>query len=96
MRISSSDAIEGRRILYTISKIKAASAWHAANGGAPLQDNWRELALSELVCKAEDIDADAIIDFDYETDSIIPVEETGVQLKRILAAGMAVKLSCTA
>jgi hypothetical protein len=95
MRISSTCVIEGRRVLYTIGKIKAASAWHAANG-APLQDHWREYVLSELIRKAEDIDADAIIGFDYETDSIIPVEETGVQLKRILAAGIAVKLSCAA
>ena len=96
MRISSSGAIEGHRILYTIGKIKAASAWHAANSGASLRDSWRELALSELIRKAEDIDADANIGFDYETDSVIPVEETGVQLKRFLATGMAVKLSCMA
>ena len=31
MRISSTDVIEGGRVLYTIGKIKAASAWHAAN-----------------------------------------------------------------
>ena len=95
MRISSTDVIEGGRVLYAIGKIKAASAWHAANG-APPQDNWRELVLSELIRKAEDIDADAIIGFEYETDGIVPVEETGVQLKRILATGIAVKLSCAA
>jgi hypothetical protein len=95
MRISSTDVIEGGRVLYAIGKIKAASAWHAANG-APLQDNWRELVLSELIRRAEDIDADAIIGFDYETDGIVPVEESGVQLKRILATGIAVKLSCAA
>jgi uncharacterized protein YbjQ (UPF0145 family) len=95
MRISSTDVIEGGRVLHAIGKIKAASAWHAANG-APPQGNWRELVLSELIRKAEDIDADAIIDLDYETDDIVPVEETGVQLKRILATGIAVKLSCTA
>jgi hypothetical protein len=95
MRISSTDVIEGGRVLYAIGKIKAATAWHAANG-APLQDNWRELVLSELIRRAEDIDADAIIGFDYETDGIVPVEESGVQLKRILATGIAVKLSCAA
>jgi Putative heavy-metal-binding len=95
MRISSTDVIEGGRVLYAIGKIKAASAWHAANG-APLQDNWRELVLNELIRRAEDIDADAIIGLDYETDGIVPVEETGVQLKRILATGVAVKLSCVA
>jgi len=95
MRISSTDVIEGGRVLYAIGKIKAASAWHAANG-APPQDNWRELVLSDLIRRAEDIDADAIIGLDYETDSIVPVGETGVQLKRILATGIAVKLSCVA
>ena len=69
MRISSTDVIEGGRVLYAIGKIKAASAWHAANG-APLQDNWRELVLSELIRRAEDIDADAIIGLEYETDGI--------------------------
>jgi uncharacterized protein YbjQ (UPF0145 family) len=64
--------------------------------GAPPQDNWRELVLSELIRRAEDIDADAIIGFDYETDGIVPVEETGVQLKRILAIGIAVKFSSAA
>jgi uncharacterized protein YbjQ (UPF0145 family) len=46
--------------------------------------------------RAEDIDADAIIGFDYETDGIVSVEGTGIQLKRILATGVAVKLSCAA
>jgi Putative heavy-metal-binding len=95
MRISSTDVIEGDRVLYSIGKIKAASAWHAANG-APPQANWRELVVSELIRKAEEIDADAIIGLDYETDSIVPIEGTGVQLKRILATGVAVKLSCAA
>jgi len=95
MRISSTNAIEGGRILYTIGKIKAASAWHASNG-APLQSNWRELILRELIRRAEDIDADAIIGIDYEMDGVVPVDETGVSLKRILATGLAVKLSCAA
>lgn len=95
MRISSTDVIEGGRVLYAIGKIKAATAWHAANG-APPQDNWRELVLSELIRRAEDIDVDAIIGLDYQTDGIVAVEETGVQLKRILATGVAVKLSCAA
>jgi hypothetical protein len=38
--------------------------------------------------------ADAIMGFDYETDSIVPVEATGARLKRIVATGIAVKLSC--
>jgi len=95
MPISSTGAIDGGSVLCTIGKIKAASSWHAASG-APLQDNWREFALSELICKAEEIDAYAIIGIDYETDSVIPCEEADVQLKRGFASGMAVKLSYTA
>ena len=68
----------------------------ANQNGAPPQDNWRELVLSELIRRAEDIDADAIIGLDYQNDGIVAVEETGVQLKRILATGIAVKLSCAA
>jgi uncharacterized protein YbjQ (UPF0145 family) len=95
MRVSQTDVIEGSRVVYAIGMVKAASAWHAANG-APLQDNWRELVLSELIRRAEDIDADAIVEFDYETEGITPIEETGIQLKRILATGVAVKLACAA
>jgi hypothetical protein len=95
MRIYSTDVIDGGRVLYAIGKIKAASPWHAAKG-ARSEDNWRELALRELVRKAEDIDADAVIGFDYETDGIVPVEGTRMQLKRILATGIAVKISCAA
>ena len=93
MRISSTDVIEGGRVSLYNRQDKAASAWHAPNGASP-QANCRELLVNELIRKAEDIDADAIIGLDYETDSIVPIEGTGLQLKRILATGVAVKLSC--
>ena len=95
MRISTTDPIKGGHVLYRIGKIKAPSTWHAANG-APRQDEWQELALRELIRRAEDIDADAIIGVDYEIDGVVSVEATGVRLERILATGMAVKLSCAA
>ena len=95
MLISSTGAIEGGHVLYTIGKIEAASSWHP-EGGVPLQANWRELVLRDLVRKAEDIDADAIIGLDYQNDTPLRSEETGVSLKRIVATGLAVKLSCAA
>jgi uncharacterized protein YbjQ (UPF0145 family) len=95
MQISVTNAITGRRVLHTIGRIEAASAWHAANGGK-LRADWRELVLRDLVRKAEDFDADAIIDIDYETDGGLPADESGVLLTRIVAKGIAVKLSCVA
>jgi hypothetical protein len=94
MRISSTDVIDGGRVLYSIGKIRAASAWHAVTDS--LTGNWRELALRELILRAEDVDADAIIGVDYEIDGGVPAGETGVALKRVLATGIAVKLSCAA
>ena len=95
MLISSTGAIEGGQVLYTIGKIAAASSWHP-EGRAPLQANWRELILQDLIRKAEDIDADAIIGLDYQRDESIRNEETGMNLNRIIATGLAVKLSCAA
>ena len=80
MRISSTNAIEGGRVLYTIGSIEAASAWHPAHG-SPLQENWRELVVRELMRKAEDIDADAIIRVDYHNDGVIRIDETGVKFQ---------------
>jgi len=91
--ISSTGAIEGGRVLYSIGKIEAASSWHP-EGTDPLQSNWRELILRDLIHKAEDVDADAIIRLDYKNDGALQIDETGVKLTRIVATGVAVKLSC--
>jgi hypothetical protein len=93
--ISSTKAIQGSRVLYAIGEIQAASAWHPANA-TPLQQDWQEQILRELIRKAEDIDADAIIGVGYRNDTPVRNEETGVNLKRVVATGTAVKLSCAA
>jgi hypothetical protein len=95
VRISFTGTLEGCRVLYNIGKIEAASAWHPANS-EPLQPNWRELILRELIRKAEDIDADAIIGIDYQNGGAVRIDETGVKLKRVVATGTAVKLSSAA
>ena len=95
MRISFTGTLEGGRVLYNIGKIEAASAWHPENS-EPLQPNWRQLILRELIRTAEDIDADAIIEVDYQNDGAVRNDETGVKLKRVVATGIAVKLSCAA
>jgi uncharacterized protein YbjQ (UPF0145 family) len=93
MRISATDTIDGGRIVYPIGKIKAASGWHAQSD--EYQTDWRELALRELIRRAEDVDADAIIDVNFEIDGVLPVDGF-VNLSRVLAAGTAVKLGVAA
>jgi hypothetical protein len=95
VRISFTGTLEGGRVLYNIGKIQAASAWHPENS-EPLQDNWRDLILHELIRKAEDIDADAIIGVDYQNGGAERIDETGVKLKRVVATGIAVRVSCAA
>jgi uncharacterized protein YbjQ (UPF0145 family) len=95
VRISFTSTLEGGRVLYNIGKIEAASVWHLENS-EPLQRNWRELILRDLARKAEDIDADAIIGVGYRNDAAIRIDERGVKLKRVVASGIAVKLSCSA
>ena len=92
MLISEKDAIEGARVLHKLGKIKAATAWHAA-GYAPVSNNWRERVLQELIRRAEDIDADAIIGVDYQVEPVEARDEGGVELERICATGIAVRLA---
>jgi uncharacterized protein YbjQ (UPF0145 family) len=94
MRISSTDTIDGERVLYTIGKIEAGTAWHGADG-APRRSDWRELTLRELIRKAEDLDADAVIGLNYEITGVDSVDGP-VAFKRIVATGVAVKLSLIA
>lgn len=92
MLISEKDAIEGARVLYPIGKIKAASAWHAV-GHVPVSNNWRERVLQDLIRRAEDIDADAIIEVDYKVEPVENFEEGGVELERVYATGIAVRIA---
>jgi len=93
VRISFTGTLEGGRVFYNIGKIEAASAWHPENS-EPLQPNWREIILRELIRAAEDIDADAIIGVDYQYGGAVRIDESGVKLKRVVATGIAVKVSC--
>ena len=95
MLISEKDAIEGARVLYPIGKIKAASAWHAV-GHVPVSNNWRERVLQDLIRRAEDVDADAIIGVDYKIEPVEGRDEHGIELERICATGIAVRLATAA
>ncbi len=94
MLISEKDGIDGVRVLRSLGRIRAASAWHAT-GQAPASDNWRERMLQDLVRRAEDIDADAILAVDYEIDAVAR-DESGIGLERVCATGIAVRLASAA
>ena len=79
----------------TSERSRLPPPWHPENS-EPLQTNWRELILRELIRMAEDVDADAIIGVDYQNDGAARIDETGVKLKRVVATGIAVKVSCAA
>jgi uncharacterized protein YbjQ (UPF0145 family) len=91
MRTSTTSEIEGGRISAPIGRIEAASTWHAAAAGL-LNQTWREHALNNLIRRAEDVDADAIVDLEFEVDGDVRMAETGVSLARIRARGIAVRL----
>jgi uncharacterized protein YbjQ (UPF0145 family) len=48
--------------------------------------------LKNLIRRAEDVDADAIVDLEFEVDGDVRMAETGVSLARIRARGTAVRL----
>ena len=92
MLVSEKDAIDGARVLMKIGKIQAATAWHAV-GYKPVSNNWRERVLQELIRRAEDIDADAIIGLDYTIEPVEGRDEGGIELERVCATGIAVRLA---
>jgi hypothetical protein len=92
MRISFTDEIDDGQVVYAIGRIKAATVWHAS-GAQPQSGDWKEIALRELIRKAEDFEADAIIGVDYEVDGVQSADLAPVTLQRVAATGIAVKLS---
>jgi hypothetical protein len=92
MRISFTDEIEDGQVVYAIGRIKAATVWHAS-GAQPESGDWKAIALRELIRKAEDFEADAIIGVDYEVDGVQSADLAPVTLQRVAATGIAVKLS---
>jgi uncharacterized protein YbjQ (UPF0145 family) len=92
MIVSSDDRIEGARSLTMLGRIRAATGWHAAERDRLRDGEWKEAALQQLIRRAEDIDADAIIGLDYEIDGVTDPDDTGHKLQRIAATGLAVRI----
>src|ERR1700677_4399278 len=91
MQTSSTSEIDGGQISAPIGRIEAASTWHAANCN-DRSASWHEHALRNLIRRAEDVDADAIIRLEFEVEDDVSMPESGVPLARIRAKGIAVKV----
>jgi uncharacterized protein YbjQ (UPF0145 family) len=89
MQVSCLDGLEGIRRYHSIGRIKAGSCWRGANAPAPETD--RVAAVKALIREAEDYGADAIVDLDFEIDTVDCVDIGRVPLRRVSATGVAVK-----
>jgi uncharacterized protein YbjQ (UPF0145 family) len=92
MRISFTDEIDGGRILYPIGRVRAAASWRGGNLGAEASRD-KDAALRALIETATDVDADAIVGVGFEVDGVSCLDLTNVDLKRVTATGVAVKLA---
>ncbi len=91
MQVSHSNKLEDGRDHYSIGRIKASSGWRAAGAASPEAD--RDAAVQALIREAQEYDADAIIDLDFEVDRIRRADIDGAPLQRIAATGIAVKFA---
>jgi hypothetical protein len=91
MRISFTDELDDGRILQSIGRVSAASAWRAAN--AADNEAARDAALKALIARASEFDADAIVGVDFSVDGGSHVDLASVELKRVTATGIAVRLA---
>lgn len=92
MRISFTDEIDGGRILYPIGRVRAASAWRAAGAGQQ-EATLKDAALRALIETAAEFEADAIVGVDFEVDGAASLDLASIDLQRVAATGIAVKLA---
>ena len=92
MQISFTNEVEDGRDFYPIGRVQAASCWHgpAQSGGA---EDFHQAALKALIEMAREFEADAIIGVGYGYDAVKHEELSAVELRRVSATGLAVKLA---
>jgi hypothetical protein len=89
MQVSYLDRLEGVRRYHSIGRIRAGACWRGANVVASEVD--RLAAVQALIREAEDYDADAIVDLNFEFERVDCVDIGGIPLRRVAATGVAVK-----
>ena len=92
MQISFTNEVESGRVLYPLGRVQASASWHGTALAGDGED-YRSAALQALIEKAREFDADAIIGVDYGFDEVKHGELCAVELRRVSATGIAVKLA---
>jgi uncharacterized protein YbjQ (UPF0145 family) len=89
MQVSFTHSLDGGRGHHSIGHVKACSGWRAVSAADAEAD--RLEALRALIREAEDYEADAIVDLDFEVDVLKCPDIDGAPLQRTAATGIAVK-----
>jgi len=88
MQVSFAAALDGRRTI-AIGRIRAAGPWRAA--GDPGAEADRQTAIEALRREAEDCGADGVVEARFEVEGCRGCEIDGVELRRVMATGLAVR-----
>ncbi len=92
MRISFTDEIDGGRILHSIGRVRATSAWIPSDSQRPAEAQ-QDAALRALMEAAAEYEADAIVGVGFEIDGASYLDLSSIDMKRVAATGVAVKLA---
>jgi uncharacterized protein YbjQ (UPF0145 family) len=91
MEVSFAAALDDGRRTVAIGRIRATAPWRAAIG--PSLEADRQTAVETLRREAEEYGADAVIDLRFEIDGCKGYDVDGVQLQRVTATGLAVRIA---
>jgi len=91
MLLSRNKALEDGRRYYSIGCIMATSKWRPISVAGVEVDQLA--AVQALIREAQEYDADAIVDLDFQVDGVMRDDIDGAPLQRVAAKGIAVRFS---
>ncbi len=91
MEVSFAAALGDGRRTVAIGRIRATAPWRAAI--EPSLEADRQTAVDILRREAEEYGADAVIDLRFDIDGCKGYDVDGVQLQRVTATGLAVRIA---
>jgi hypothetical protein len=94
MQVSFTASLDTKRAQYTIGRVAAHTPWRP--GDHELNEADREIAMWALMREAEEYGADGVVEVAYTIEQCAGGECQGVKLRRVVAAGRAVRLALAA